>query len=698
MYRVMQKYQKKLLAIFAVLLMIAFVATLGYRPGGGARAGDTVVAHLGKIPIYDSEMRSAKDDWQVLKRTPYIYNNRAFSFPDGYLPPSLIQEIDQHPEMLLLLSREATDAGVQVDEDRAREELATHAQYSDVSSTSPRMLEAVQAVRRLLLVHDGIVRFEDTVKVSQPAWRHALAQEYQQAHLKLVEFPADKYDKNQGPVTPEQLRQQFERYRNNPPGHTSPDNPLGFGYQIPTRVRLQYIQVPHDQVVAAVRGTGDKLYDWEVKAAEYYDANKAQFRNLEPATKPATQASTQPTDTTSQPATSQAAGSTSGPSAVAATQAAAVTQPASQPAIKPFAQVKEQIIERLAAADIEKVSTSIEKEVIDRLTQDWTEIRRADPAATRPAASQPSTAPASQPDIAASTQPAESQATSAASTQPVNPLMGLPELEKIRADVQQKYQVAIELHEIGGQWQTTADLQALPGIGDSYAPDRNPFWKYATSFAGGGGLNLPVPLQVWQPSPPLMDFRRNVYIFRLTAAEPPQPPASQEMVARQVESDWRTAQGYEQAKQAARKLLEIAKTAGLTQAAIPGGEMVLTANAGPFRTPNPFDPRSESFNDQIIGYEIKDAASRREFARTAQSLLADATPEDHHPATEVDLPGERKAIVMELAGENLIFPSEDQAEEQVVGRERFERIQTLMDDWFSYHAVVSRLGYTAEKT
>ena len=67
MYRTIKKYQKKMLAVFAVLLMIAFLATLG--PGNlGGRGGrrEVVVGQVNGEPLYDQELQAGKDQWQIL--------------------------------------------------------------------------------------------------------------------------------------------------------------------------------------------------------------------------------------------------------------------------------------------------------------------------------------------------------------------------------------------------------------------------------------------------------------------------------------------------------------------------------------------------------------------------------------------------------------------------------------------------------
>src|SRR5689334_8146540 len=67
MYKWIKKNQRKMLAIFSVLLMIAFLATLGpgTLSGRGGRS-EVVVGHVNGKPLYDRELQAGKDQWQIL--------------------------------------------------------------------------------------------------------------------------------------------------------------------------------------------------------------------------------------------------------------------------------------------------------------------------------------------------------------------------------------------------------------------------------------------------------------------------------------------------------------------------------------------------------------------------------------------------------------------------------------------------------
>src|SRR5947209_2377750 len=105
MYYLIKKYQKKLLAVFAVLLMIAFVATLGVRGPTGTRR-DVVVAKAGDTDITDNQMRSARDQWQLLYGIGIPdprYGQQRVRLPYLMLPANVVQQIQEHPELFLLL-------------------------------------------------------------------------------------------------------------------------------------------------------------------------------------------------------------------------------------------------------------------------------------------------------------------------------------------------------------------------------------------------------------------------------------------------------------------------------------------------------------------------------------------------------------------------------------------------------------------
>lgn len=714
MYYSIKKNQKKLMAIFAVLLMVSFVATFSVGRGGGMGGrSDTVIGHIGSNEVYDSEMRAAQNDWSWARRTPVSDPVRGQELPvaiDAIIfgtsgiprPPSMPHDnadfqkwfqrsmrwqqsygaqyqlgmsiagsfykaADQHNELLYLLPEEARRDGLQVDPngDQVNAYLfnALGVQPSEVATNSV----ARSAVQRLLLIAAEIGRLKDSLKVSQPAWQHEAA-DIQSVRLALLDFRASDYERKLPAPTTQEVQQQFDRFKNVTPHVSSAGNPLGFGYQIPARAKLQYLEIPHAEIVQAVLhtvhppggeaavGSADPQYDWEVQAASYYNAHEDEFKNPPPpATSPATTRSAD-----SQPATSQSA--TSQPS----TTPAAESQPTSLPAIKPFGEVKQQILDKLTSSETEKLSQAIVSDLSARLDSDYQVIHRATAGMIGPALPQ--------------TQPADH----APATGPAAGLMMLAHLEQIRDQIQQKFHVAIQLHDIANGWQTQSDLEKLPGIGTAATADHTPFSNLATSFQFPISISNEHPLQVWQPSPPLTDEQQNTYLFRLTAAEPPHAPPDMAPIATQVAADWKLSQSYDQAMQAAQKALTSAKSVGLSQAA-------RTLGQTPIATPL-FPPGRAQ---EIPGYPLGNPAASQTLAGAAADLLKQATPADRNPDALVPLPTVGRVAVIELAAAQLP-ESEWRVQYALTERQQMEEVKELTAEWFNYDRVVARIGYKPE--
>jgi hypothetical protein len=722
MTNVIKKNQKKLMAIFAVLLMISFVATIGVGRSGGGGREDVVIAHMGSTPVYAREMQSAKEQWAFLKQTPappsfvsqftrrtipvaadaliYSFVSRnpprvssmdeersgfqqwfaRYQMAEG-LAGYIVNTIDRQSELFYLLQADAERNGIRIgaNSDEVAEYLRNvlNVDPNEISDTSTYK----QGVRGILLVAADIRRLMDALKVSQPDWQHAVAGE-QAVKLYLADFRASDFEKSIPAPTTQALQEHFDKYKNIPASQPSDTNPLGFGYQIPTRVKLQYIEIPRSAVLSGVVqhvpppnsnelavGTSDPQYLWTVKAATYYDDHKEDYRNPPPpATKPATQSAA--TSASTQTASTQSASTqvaSSQPASTEMASAAPATQPASQPVYKPFVEVKDEIIEKLAADEVDKLMKKITDDLTSRLNADYTAIARANPAAT-----QPTTEPASARTL-------NVEAAMGPSTRPADELLSLAHLEAIRAQLEQTYHVPVALHEMNAEWQTVKDLPKLPGIGSATTPDGAPFTEYATR------LDTPSALHVWQPSEPLSDSQHNNFIFRLIAAQPAHAPPSMAPIAQQIEADWKLAESYDMAKQSATKLLASAKSVGLSQAASTAGLDI--------RTTGFFQP---SRGGPIPGYPLEDATALRQLNSGTADLLKQATPADPKPDKLIELPSAHRVVVAELAGVHLPT-SEGVAQMQATEGEQEARLDRLAAAYFDYDKVVQRLGYKPEE-
>src|SRR5881396_3029797 len=105
MYRFFQRNQKKLLAIFGAFLMVVFILP-GTVGSGRGRRSNPVVGYLGDEKIRAMEMGQARADWDLLKRIPLRVSQFQRISWVNYKLGAVANEIDENPELFLLLQKE----------------------------------------------------------------------------------------------------------------------------------------------------------------------------------------------------------------------------------------------------------------------------------------------------------------------------------------------------------------------------------------------------------------------------------------------------------------------------------------------------------------------------------------------------------------------------------------------------------------
>jgi len=83
---------------------------------------------------------------------------------------------------------------------------------------------------------------------------------------RVLLIPADKFAADAPQPTEEQIAAQFEAYKDDLPG----EGKHGFGYRLPDRVKLEFIEAPFESAL-------DKVRVAEHEAVAFYDENKAAF-------------------------------------------------------------------------------------------------------------------------------------------------------------------------------------------------------------------------------------------------------------------------------------------------------------------------------------------------------------------------------------------------------------------------------------
>lgn len=664
MYRYFERNGKKFLVILGVFLMVAFIVPTGFR-NSAFRGQGRAAGKLAGQTVYEGELSDAKKEWELLTRN--LIHGREFAYMEMGLAlagfpqqqfgaqsmPGLEGQIDRHPDLFFLLSHEAEQQGIRISSDTVNTVVAND--FPEAQQPSINMLGVQEAVRRVLLIGALRDRMASSVHVSEPAILHTNAPEWQSVRLNLVEFTTSEFEKTVPAPTTQQVQAQFDQYRNvlPGPGSRSAGNPLDFGYEVPDRVQVQYITIPRQQVLDAVRAT-KSAYDWDVDARMYYQEHEEEFiRPAPPETQPATREALGPPMPTTQPATQ--------PSTL---PAVASTQPAG-PTTRPFAEVKKEILDKILAPEADKLSDTITAAIRTRLSDDYKAY----------AAEHPTTRSAS-PQTTPTTGPA--------------PYDSLAYLESVAADIQKQYKLLPEVHQIA-QWSDSSSLAKLPGIGAAHNADEQTFAEIATQAAAAEPTTAPAQppapkLQLFQPSDVLFDSAKNDYLFRVTAISPAHAPELNETLAR-VQEDAKVKAAYDMATAHARELLDQAKKKGLAAAAIADHKPIVST--GEFRMSRPFIPNF------IAGQ----AATQTLMGKT-RALVEEATPENPHPVAMVELPSEKKVLVAELADVSLgasdseLFADKLQAWLGDTNRQ----IEMLSRDWFNYDAVVTRLKWQPAKS
>jgi hypothetical protein len=663
MTKLIRKYQKQLLAVFGVLLMVIFIIPSSVKNGRSFERHP--VGHIGNEAVYNDDKLQASSDWQVLQRVfaqvPFLPTNRysqelslepqpaPYGFELGF---DLCREIERNPDLYFLLQNEARRRGIQVSNDQVGTVLANNLFVSSPDNpsgfqkVSPETVggeesyeRIARAVSRFLPVLTLVRQVEFDVKVTKPMWDQSLARS-QLVRLAIAELDADRFKSSIGIPTPEQIQAQYDKYQDVVAQPSNTDaTAMNFGYRVPERVRVQYLTIPRTEVLKAVRASRS-AYDWEVDARVYYYAHQDEFVGPPPATEPTTKPTTGPTTAGASAATV--------PTTVPTT-ATATTVPAT-PTTRPFAEVQERAMTAILAAPADELTQKIQSAIQAHLTADY------------------------------SANGATATSTTVPATTPSTGLASKAYLEAVALDIQKQFNVLPEVTQVG-DWLDAAALAKLPGIGGAFSQTHS-FPEYAipaTQPTAGG--KPPAPLALLQPSEPIKDANSNIYIFRIVDHQPAHTPPLKE-ISVQVAADVQATHRYQAALDAAKSLVEASQKHLLS--AIAGLQNIPVVT-----TPRPFAPGS-AIPNYTASADVTSAIGTK-----AGDLLTEASVENPHPLALVELPADKKVLVIQLVDIAARISPDEMYFIQLV-RTRQEGARERADvttRYFSYDAVKARLNY-----
>jgi hypothetical protein len=674
MLQTLRKNNKKIMAVLGVFLMIAFLASdarVMERMGAG---GKDVIGKIAGEPVYAVDYRQAQNEWDTIKRLgigqnstgpdgqqrPEFYSIAQISFLNRLGPAmqqnpfmafslsqKLVSDID-HTTYLLLL-REAKKMNVQPGRDEVQETITNLGE----SGVDPVARE--QAITNWLTVMAAFDRVASAPKVGPALSLRLAAQQQQQISLALVEFRAEQFLKDVPEPTRDQLVEFFNKYRDENPE----TNESGFGYRYPHRVRIQYLRIPREKLKNTV--TLEDMYGHFRNNPDRYEEDPT----TQPTTGPTTRTAIGPDFAATRPTT------------------APTTLPSLELAKLPMAErwrrlpdkAKDKVRDDISFQMAEQMASAIRQ----RFAADWPDYRMAARKAN-------TIAP---PDAVSS--------------------LGVPYhqqtyLIRMREQVERLKEsrgVMPETVEEGGLL-SKKQLTDLPGIGQSFSQEsfyRTSFPEYAIDLAEPfmtedqhkqAMENRRQTLALFQASPPLRDNFGNIYIFRLTAAETSHPPATLDEVESQVRNDWRMNEAMKKAKDAAKQLVESAKTRGGLQQALNAGntqQKLITTKL--------FSEGVPTLEEYKLGNE--NATTR--FTRAAFSLLGEKVRTgNEHPADVFEVPQAGVVIAAQLEKATPTVKSEmlDFMVSLMQQRLDHQRHAELLVGWMTPKNVHTRMSYVPE--
>lgn len=670
-----EKYRKQILATVMIILMIAFILPSAYKGPGGGRI-NRVVGHIGKEAVHSNDLLSCEQSWDLLNKTIAIPTGVPGRYLKGtvlMLPRSGAQPeavgvvsdlIQTHPEAFYLLVKEAERNGVVVTADevsRMLEEavavagLGTQAPVAYNDMDNPNLADAIRvAVGQAMLVQKSLEKAEGAVtKVSRPMRRQVLAQESDTATFDLVEIPAAPFLPTVQAPTTQQVEAHFKQYASADP-NDEVNNPEGFGYRYPNRVKLQYIEVPLADVRAAAerkRNADEKTqYEWDRDAFKYYQEHPDRFSTKQPDPNESMLA-VNPKAPASKPATTQG------------------------PATRPFAEAKADARRFVLDADVAKLATRVQERVVAQMNGDFVAYRNG----VAQAGGDASKAPASSVGV---------------------PYNTFEYLQKLAADTQKQFGVLPVIRSFDNAFLTPQEFIGLAGVGQLRLETGEPLYQYV--FTNGQAFAPPTKdetrvLKPFEPTPALHDAENNAYVVRLTDMQKAHVPASLAEVQAAVEHDLRAAAALKAAKAEASKLLAAAKQAGSLKAAADaaGRKVVTAANVsflGLARADAVYSPPPLQLPNRIV---------QRTFLREAFDLFATVTPPAPKPLGLIEVPRDGKVYVAQVTdgrptatepNDLLTLRSLLLAEIDRAGEYR----SVVWSKWFDYDDLVARMDYKAE--
>ncbi|MDP6890934.1 MAG: hypothetical protein QF471_06350 [Phycisphaerales bacterium] len=264
MNRLLRKYNRILLAVFGVGLMIVFL--MPQLPDLMAQFGGrgSEIATMG-----EDGKAVTREDWQLVQQQVQILQRL-----EGWLPPlPIIGSIGNDPDRYYLLIHEASQAGL------IGGVASAPINPDDVLIQSRKIGFPPAAVRQTLINYTGIRRYLGRIQTAGRLSDRRLKLESRRmldgVDARYVVVPA-KAESGKMPDEATQLAH-FDQWGDVEPG----EGEHGFGYRLPDRAAVEWLEIPRPAVEASVRAA---VKTDDLEARKFWRKNQARFETVDGAT------------------------------------------------------------------------------------------------------------------------------------------------------------------------------------------------------------------------------------------------------------------------------------------------------------------------------------------------------------------------------------------------------------------------------
>ncbi len=648
MIKFFRKYNKRILVLVTIFLMIVFVGGSALSSLMAPNPTSQQIAEAFGKPINQGDFNAVKGQTDILTRLGYPWN-----YPwglGGRLEPLEVMDY-------LLLLRETDERGLRPNLEQARIQLAGLTvdlnEFSLKNRVSTDQIEAAVANYRRVVQLWGVARA--SVLPSELEIRQAVRDQYEKVNANIVEIKSAPLIDHQAEISEEVLQAHFEKYQE----QTAGEDPLEFGYLIPDRVQVEYLVINTGSIELTQAVT-------EKQAEDYWREHQAEFRRPE---------ESEPDDAGFGEGEVELEGPEPPP-----------TEPQS-PYYESFAEAAEDVFEHLRKQQQLEQARELAGLIWGALREPWYNQPEDEAGFPQPPA--------------VAIDPDHYQKT----VEQLKDRIEHPEcIEFGRTGLFTAAEVS-DQERIGN---TREDTQSnIPGR--RFGQNTHLVQGLIESARANDGTATRVLALHQTASSPLIDSDNNLYLYRVIGVETRRPPASIDEVRDAVLADVRALQAFEAAKAHAEEIKASMGEDGLKAAweAYDGLVADRKAECGSFFEANPF-PR---LNPEIIpGFrfpvivsdkagardeegKLRHQITREEFVEQVYELL---DIEGESGVGMIEVPAMDRAFVVQLTGVDHVTAADYKAQKLAIRGQVIQgRLESLLREWFLADRIRARCGFQA---